>query len=121
MSEEAEVAQRSTQVQQLLTKKDKAGALAVALTNPPVNSKSEELKDQNAGIVERVLIAVTESEIPAVLANLSPEALDILMKYIYKLMAKASNSGFLLKVHAQVLDKAGQGSIVRALTDRKTV
>lgn len=44
MAEEAEVAQRSSQVQQLLTKKDKAGALAVALTNPPVNSKSEELK-----------------------------------------------------------------------------
>ncbi len=44
MSEEAEVTQRSTQVQQLLTRKDKVGALALALTNPPINSKSEELK-----------------------------------------------------------------------------
>lgn len=71
--------------------------------------------------MERVLAAASESEIPALIANLSPEALDILMKYIYKLMAKASNCSFLLKLHAQVLDKAGQGSIVRVFTDRKTV
>lgn len=44
MAEEAEIAQRANQVQQLLARKDKVGALAAALQNPPVNSKSEELK-----------------------------------------------------------------------------
>ena len=44
MSEEAEVSARSTQVSGLLQRKDKAGALAASLKNPPVNSKSEELK-----------------------------------------------------------------------------
>lgn len=44
MSEEAEVAARATQVNTLLAKKDKAGALAAALNNPPINSKSEEVK-----------------------------------------------------------------------------
>jgi actin related protein 2/3 complex subunit 5 len=121
MSEEAEIAQRANQVQQLLARKDKVGALAAALQNPPVNSKSEELKNENAAIVERVLSNVSESDIPSLIANLSPETLDILMKYIYKLMEKASNCSLLLKLHAQVLDKAGHGSIIRVLTDRKTV
>ena len=44
MSEESEVSSRNTQVTGLLAKKDKAGALAAALQNPPVNSKSDELK-----------------------------------------------------------------------------
>lgn len=44
MSEEAEVSARSTQVNSLLQRKDKAGALAAALKNPPVNSKAEEVK-----------------------------------------------------------------------------
>ncbi len=68
-----------------------------------------------------MLATVSETEIPTLLASLSPDALDILMKYIYKLMGKASNCGLLLKLHAQVLERAGQGSIIRVLTDRKTV
>jgi hypothetical protein len=44
MSEEAEINGRSTQVSSLLTRKDKAGALALALQNPPINSKSEDIK-----------------------------------------------------------------------------
>ena len=44
MSEEAEVSARATQVNSLLQRKDKAGALAASLKNPPVNSKSDEVK-----------------------------------------------------------------------------
>lgn len=37
-------------------------------------------------------------------------------------MARANNNNaLLLKLHAEVLSKAGVGSIVRVLTDRKTV
>jgi hypothetical protein len=43
------------------------------------------------------------------------------MKYIYKFLEKANNSAFLLKLHAQVLEKAGVGSIVKVLAERKQV
>lgn len=44
MSEEAEVSARATQVASLLQRKDKAGALAASLKNPPVNSKEDAVK-----------------------------------------------------------------------------
>jgi hypothetical protein len=45
MSEEtAEVASRGAQVSNFLVKKDKFSALQLSLKNPPINSKSEELK-----------------------------------------------------------------------------
>lgn len=44
MSEENEVLERGSKVEALLQKKDKANALLTSLQNPPVNSKSEELK-----------------------------------------------------------------------------
>jgi hypothetical protein len=68
-----------------------------------------------------VLTQLTEQELPTIIASLNPDALDILMKYIYKFMARQCNFSLMLKLHAQVLDKAGQGSIVRVLADRKTV
>jgi len=47
---------------------------------------------------------------------------DLLMKYIYKLMQHNNgNNAVLLKFHAELYAKAGVGSIVRVLTDRKTV
>jgi hypothetical protein len=34
---------------------------------------------------------------------------------------KSQNSALLLKLHAQLVEKAGVGSIMRVLVDRKTV
>lgn len=72
-------------------------------------------------IVESVLSTIQESEIPVLLKNLDLETCDVLMKYVYKLMAKSSNCATMLKIHAQLVDKAGLGSIVRVMTDRKQV
>lgn len=45
MSEEdIEAKRKSAEVEALLEKKDKVNALIASLQNPPVNSKSEELK-----------------------------------------------------------------------------
>ncbi len=55
------------------------------------------------------------------LKNLDLETCDVLMKYVYKLMAKTSNCATMLKIHAQLVEKAGLGSIVRVMTDRKQV
>ena len=56
-----------------------------------------------------------------VLRSLDLEACDVLMKYVYKLMANQSNCALMLKLHAQLVEKAGLGSIVRVMTDRKQV
>lgn len=58
---------------------------------------------------------------PTFIQKLDLDACDILMKYIYKLMAKSSNCALMLKLHSQLVEKAGLGSIVRVMCDRKQV
>lgn len=72
-------------------------------------------------IVESVLSTIQEAEIPALLKGLDLDSCDVLMKYVYKLMAKSSNCAIMLKIHAQLVEKAGLGSIVRVMVDRKQV
>jgi hypothetical protein len=90
--------------------------------------------------VDKVLTQFGEADIPNIVNALSLDACDLLMKYIYKFMEKKNMTGestsnkftsessksnnifaFLLKLHAAVLEKAGIGSIVRVLTERKQV
>lgn len=50
------------------------------------------------------------------------ELCDVLMKYLYKGMAVGgSNMSVLLSWHERVVEVAGEGSIVRVMTDRRTV
>jgi hypothetical protein len=79
------------------------------------------LQDANAATVEKVLTAITDSEFADTIADLDFDTCDVLMKYIYKFLEKSVNCAALLKFHAQVLEKAGPGSILRVMTDRKTV
>ena len=120
----AELAARETQVNDLLGRKDKKGALNAALMNPPMASKDGSIKDANSVIVESVLSAITDAEVQGLVDGLGQEHLDVLMKYLYKTMGKIDKSinyALLLKMHALVTEKAGMGSIVRSLTDRKQV
>jgi hypothetical protein len=79
------------------------------------------IQERNLAVVESVLTTIQEAEIPALLKGLDLDACDVLMKYVYKLMAKSSNCAIMLKIHAQLVEKAGLGSIVRVMTDRKQV
>lgn len=72
-------------------------------------------------VVEKVLVSISDAEMPGLINDLSLDACDVLMKYIYKFMGRCSNSALMLKLHSQLLEKAGTGSIVRVLTDRKLV
>lgn len=50
--------------------------------------------------------------------------LDVLMKYLYRFLGDpdtCSGSGLVLKWHKKVAEKAGDGAIIRVMTDRKTV
>ena len=71
--------------------------------------------------MEKVLGAITDSEIATLVGGLSMDQCDVLMKYVFKLMGRNSNCGIMLKFHAQLVEKAGLGAIVRVMTDRKQV
>jgi len=116
-----EVKEREKEVTKLLSGGKALDALPIALNNPPTHTKLVELKDQNAQVVLNVLTAVKEKDIDAAVNTLNADQLDVLMKYIYRGLATGEQSAALLKWHESALKKAGLGSIVRALTERKTV
>jgi len=95
--------------------------LKTALTDPPVNTKDQKCKEINAETVFSAINSVKESDIDNVLGVLSDDDIDILMKYIYKGLAEANNSGLMLKWHEKIFDKQGLGCIVRTLVERRTV
>lgn len=77
-----------------------------------------------ANVVALVLTHVNlkDTDIDSVVGKLSEAQLDLLMKYIYRVLETGEfNSVPVFKWHKAVRDKAGIGSIVRALVERKTV
>ena len=77
---------------------------------------------QNLVVVMRAIVGAREDAISGIVERLSLEACDTLMRYVYKgLGTRAEASGTLLKWHARIVERAGVGSIVRVITDRRTV
>jgi len=118
---QSEVKARESQVTKLLNGGKALDALPVALDNPPTHAKSQEIKDQNSAVVLSVLAGIKEKDLEAAVNALNADQLDVLMKYIYKGLGTGEQSTALLKWHESVLKKSGLGSVVRALTERKTV
>jgi actin related protein 2/3 complex subunit 5 len=148
----SDVQSLATQIRQLLRGGDNEGALQGALENPPYGA-DERGKDIHLAIVIEILQSIRQSEMSPILSRIynSPggtEALDVLMKYIYKGMSQTSTAkstitpqatGFsqvhsrgggegggqamsvLLSWHEKLVEVAGPGSIVRVMTDRRTV
>jgi len=116
-----EVQTREKEVTRLLNAGKALDALPISLDNPPTHAKETEIKDQNAQIVLNVLAAIKEKDIEPSVNALNADQLDVLMKYIYRGLATGEQAAALLKWHESVLKKSGIGSIVRALTERKTV
>ena len=71
--------------------------------------------------MSKALGACKDDEIKTIVSGLDQGKCDTLMKYVYKGLGVADNSGQLLKWHAQLVSKAGLGSIMRSIADRKTV
>jgi actin related protein 2/3 complex subunit 5 len=73
--------------------------------------------------MEALNAAKSATDITSIVKAMNDVQLDTLMKYIYKGMAFPSqfNSANLLSWHEKTLEVAGVGSIVRVLTDRRTV
>ncbi|KAF2795213.1 Arp2/3 complex 16 kDa subunit ARPC5 [Melanomma pulvis-pyrius CBS 109.77] len=150
----ADVQALTGQIRQLLRGGDSEGALQGALENPPYGA-DERGKDVFLATIIEILQSIRQADMSPMLGRLykapgGTEALDVLMKYIYKGMAHTSAAstttkitpqatGFsqvhssrsgegggqamsvLLSWHEKLVEIAGPGCIVRVMTDRRTV
>ncbi|MCJ1384786.1 hypothetical protein MMC17_007904 [Xylographa soralifera] len=154
----AEVQSLAGQIRQLLRGGDAEGALRGALENAPYGGDPGAKEVHLATVVE-ILQSIKQSEMSPMLSRIygsdgGPEALDVLMKYLYKGMSHSSQptsassrtispqaTGFsqihsisrgggegggqamsvLLSWHEKLVEIAGPGSIIRVMTDRRTV
>lgn len=117
----AGVKSRASQVKTLVAQRKSEDAVRAALADPPVGSKSDALKDENAQVVLGALLACNKGEMQRAIDSLSVEQEDVLMKYLMRFMAMAAQSATILDWHQKLATKAGSGCIMRAFTDRKQV
>jgi hypothetical protein len=120
---EAALASREADVDALLRASKPSEALKRALQDAPFASKSAPLKDRNAALVQRALVAAGAKEdvLLACIATLDAEAADCCMKYTVRLMGVASaNTPLFLKLHGLLVEKCGLGCLVRCIVDRRT-
>ncbi|KAL9656264.1 hypothetical protein ABK040_007878 [Willaertia magna] len=126
MSEDSEfltqITTREKEVRNLVTGGKWVDAMKKALENPPINAKNKETKKKSADVVAVVLTNIKETDISKVVDSLDHDELDVLMKYIYRVLETGEyESKTIFKWHEKVLEKGGMGSIVRVLTERKTL
>ncbi|CAJ0948681.1 unnamed protein product, partial [Mesorhabditis belari] len=97
-------------------------ALHAALTNPPLTTKNQQIKDRSTLLVAKVLQAFKTAEIEGAIKVLSEDEGDLLMKYVYKIMEINQENAVCastLSWHAQLVARFGLGSIIRVLSDRR--
>ncbi|KAF5291720.1 hypothetical protein FQR65_LT11414 [Abscondita terminalis] len=96
-------------------------ALHAVLSNAPLGSKNQQIKDQALNITLRVLLAIKASQIDDIVQSLSLELIDVLMKYVYRgfEIPSEGSSGHLLLWHEKAYGIGGVGCIVRVLSDSK--
>ena len=94
-------------------------ALQKALESPPFECKEEAVKASSYQVVSKVLDVIKDDELKATVESLAPEVCDVLMKYVYKGLSLPDNNGKLLTLHGILTSKAGQGCVLRAMTDIK--
>ena len=88
----------------------------------PAGSKDASQKQAHADQVFAALDKIADSKIDLTIDAMSPDAGDVLLKYVYKgLETPSDRTPSLLKWQAKLAEKFGVGSIVRVLSDRKTV
>ncbi|CEP13005.1 hypothetical protein [Parasitella parasitica] len=114
---------RSTDVRNLLTKGDLNNALARALEAPPYGRQVDAAKVESTETVAEVLNRFRATDIPQVIKSLSFEQQDTLMKYLYAGMSRPEqfNPSVLLTWHEKLTEVAGNGCIVRVMTDKRTI
>ena len=110
-------------VESLLSSGKAVEALTHVLHNASLSIKDPKARDTNLAVSLRVLLSFKTSQIEAAVAGLDNESRDILMKIIYRgfEVPHEGSSAQLLVWHEKVYAVSGVGSIVRVMTDKKTV
>ena len=110
-------------VESLLSTGKNCEALNHVLSNNSLSIKDPQARDVNLAVSLKVLLSFKTSQIEAAVAGLDNESRDILMKIIYRgfEIPFEGSSAQLLVWHEKVYAVAGVGSIVRVMTDKKTV
>ncbi|EGG14969.1 actin related protein 2/3 complex [Cavenderia fasciculata] len=116
-----DISAREKEVAKFLNQGKPSEAIPIALQDPPIYTKSQAIKDQNSAVVVGLLGQVKEKDVDACVERLDADQLDILMKYIYRGLATGDNSAIFFKWFEATLKKGGIGSVVRAISERKTV
>ncbi|CAO3695443.1 unnamed protein product [Umbelopsis ramanniana] len=114
---------RATDVRNLLTRGNNGEALTKSLEDPPYGRNLENAKAKNIKTVVDVLNQFRANDIPTAIKELNLDQQDVLMKYLYAALSKPEqfNSGMILNWHEKLTEVAGPGSIVRVMTDKRTV
>ncbi|KAI8321649.1 ARP2/3 complex 16 kDa subunit (p16-Arc) [Martensiomyces pterosporus] len=117
------VDQKAAAVRAAITRGSSLEALEKALADPPYGHGMEPAQAANAQLVSEVLAATRTQDIPSIVSSLSDDDRDVLLKYVYHGLAHPAefNCGVLLSWHERVVEAGGLGSIVRVMSDRKTV
>ena len=110
-------------VESLLASGKNCEALSHVLSNNSLTIKDPRARDVNLAVTLKVLLSFKTSQIEAAVAGLDNENRDLLMKIIYRgfEIPFEGSSAQLLVWHEKVYAVAGVGSIVRVMTDKKTV
>ena len=96
--------------------------LDTLLASAPAGSKDASQKQAHADQVFAALDKIADSKIDVTVDAMTPDAGDVLLKYVYKgLETPSDRTAALFKWQAKLAEKFGVGSIVRVLSDRKTV
>lgn len=111
------------EVKAQLSSGDGAAALQTSLALPPYGS-DKATKDAALATVLQVLSTVRVSEIDGAVQSLSPADQTVLVKYLFK--ASGSSKGkqhgaAILNWMERTFAIAGQGAIMKHMTDRRTV
>ncbi|CEI87111.1 Putative Actin-related protein 2/3 complex subunit 5 [Rhizopus microsporus] len=114
---------RNTDVRNFISRGDLNNALTRALENPPYGRHLEAAKTESTKMIAEVLNMFRAGDISDIVKSLNHEQQDVLMKYIYAGLSKPElyNSSVLLTWHEKLTEVAGNGCIVRVMTDKRTV
>lgn len=118
-----EVNPQITEIRQYVSKNLIADAVKTATLDPPYGSDAD-VKQSYLYAVLEVLNTARQTEVPQIIAGLSLEQVDTLVKFIYALMATPEgqkSGGVLLGWLDKVVDHVGEGPIVRYFTDPYTL
>ncbi|CEG80218.1 Putative Actin-related protein 2/3 complex subunit 5 [Rhizopus microsporus] len=114
---------RNTDVRNFISRGDLNNALTRALEDPPYGRHLEAAKTESTKMIAEVLNMFRAGDISDIVKSLNHEQQDVLMKYIYAGLSKPElyNSSVLLTWHEKLTEVAGNGCIVRVMTDKRTV